>query len=477
MYKPLPAAIALALALATSAARADTASDIAALRSEMDALRASYEARLQALEQRLKSAEAQIAAPASTSTPANAAAPPAPIAARAASTAAPTPATATAATAGAPASAGSFNPSMSLILSGLYAHTSRDPKSYAITGFPLPGDAEIGPGTRGFSLAETELGFAASIDPWLRGAASISIAPDNSVSVEEAYVQTTSLGNGLSLKAGRFFSNVGYLNPQHAHTWDFVDNPLAYQAMLGTQYGDDGLQASWLAPIDQYLELGLEVGRGRSFPGGDDSRNGAGMVAVTAHTGGDIGDSSSWRAGVSMLGAKAKGQGLVSLDPSGNAVNSVFDGRTKVFVVDAIWKWAPNGNATRTNFKLQGEYLRSTRSGTLAYDVDNAGPVGDYRVVQSGWYVQGIYQFMPRWRVGLRTEQVDPGSPEFDAGTGLLASDYRPRKNSLMLDFSPSEFSRVRLQLAQDKARQGSADTQFFVQYQMSLGAHGAHGY
>jgi len=477
MHKPLPAAIALALALATSAARADPASDIAALRGEMDALRASYEARLQALEQRLKSAEAQIAAPASTSTPANAAAPPASIAAPAAPTAAPTPATATAATAGAPASAGSFNPSMSLILSGLYAHASRDPKRYAITGFPLPGDAEIGPGTRGFSLAETELGFAASIDPWLRGAASISIAPDNSVSVEEAYVQTTSLGNGLSLKAGRFFSNVGYLNPHHAHTWDFVDNPLAYQAMLGTQYGDDGLQASWLAPIDQYLELGLEVGRGRSFPGGDDSRNGAGMVAVTAHTGGDIGDSSSWRAGVSMLGAKAKGQGLVSLDPSGNAVNSVFDGRTKVFVVDAIWKWAPNGNATRTNFKLQGEYLRSTRSGTLAYDVDNAGPVGDYRVVQSGWYVQGIYQFMPRWRVGLRTEQVDPGSPEFDAGTGLLASDYRPRKNSLMLDFSPSEFSRVRLQLAQDKARQGSADTQFFVQYQMSLGAHGAHGY
>ena len=477
MHKPLPAAIALALALATSAARADPASDIAALRGEMDALRASYEARLQALEQRLKSAEAQIAAPASASTPANAAAPPAPIAAPAASTAAPTPATATAATAGAPASAGSFNPSMSLILSGLYAHTSRDPKRYAITAFPLPGDAEIGPGTRGFSLAETELGFAASIDPWLRGAASISIAPDNSVSVEEAYVQTTSLGNGLSLKAGRFFSNVGYLNPQHAHTWDFVDNPLAYQAMLGTQYGDDGLQASWLAPIDQYLELGLEVGRGRSFPGGDDSRNGAGMVAVTAHTGGDIGDSSSWRAGVSMLGAKAKGQGLVALDPSGNPVNSVFQGRTKVWVADAVWKWAPNGNATRTNFKLQGEYLRSTRSGTLAYDVDNAGPVGDYRVVQSGWYVQGIYQFMPRWRVGLRTEQVDPGSPEFDAGTGLLASNYRPRKNSLMLDFSPSEFSRVRLQLARDQARFGITDNQLMLQYQMSLGAHGAHGY
>jgi len=463
MSKPLLAAFAFALAFPTTAARADPASDLAALRTEMDALRSSYEARLQALEQRLKEAEASMARSAS-------APPPAP--AVAAATPPPGPSAG-----GASGGAAAFNPAMSLILSGLYTNTSRDPKRYAITGFPLPGDAEIGPGTRGFSLAETELGFSASVDPWFRGAASISVSPDNSVSVEEAYVQTTALGNGVSLKAGRFLSNVGYLNPKHAHTWDFVDNPLAYQAMLGTQYGDDGVQVSWLAPIDAYLELGVEVGRGRTYPGGDNGGNGAGMAAVTLHTGGDIGDSSNWRAGVSFLSAKANDQGLASLDASGSSVNSVFNGRTRVWVADAVWKWAPNGNATRTHFTLQGEYLRSTRSGTLAYDVDGAGPVADYRVVQSGWYVQGIYQFMPRWRIGLRTERLDPGSPEFGADAALLATDFRPRKNSLMLDWSPSEFSRVRLQLAQDKARQGGADTQFFVQYQMSLGAHGAHGY
>ena len=46
-----------------------------------------------------------------------------------------------------------------------------------------------------------------------------------------------------------------------------------------------------------------------------------------------------------------------------------------------------------------------------------------------------------------------------------------------MLDFSPSEFSRVRLQVARDQAREGVTDNQLFLQYQMSLGAHGAHGY
>ncbi|HJV63390.1 MAG TPA: hypothetical protein VJ743_20745, partial [Albitalea sp.] len=227
MHKLLPASLALALATPFGA-RADTASDIQALRHEIEVMRADYEARLQSLEQRLKAAQAATTA-AAPAEPSPAAAPTA-----AAVPAAPEPAPAPVAVAatGAAGGANAFNPAMSLILSGLYTHTSQDPARYAIGGFQLPAGGEAGPGTRGLSLAESELGFAANIDPWLRGAANISLHPDDSVSVEEAYVQTTALGHGLGLKAGRFFSGVGYLNPQHAHTWDFVDNPLAYQAML-----------------------------------------------------------------------------------------------------------------------------------------------------------------------------------------------------------------------------------------------------
>ena len=474
------AAVVAALLLPMSA-HADDAADVAALRKDVEALRADYEARLRALEQRLKSAEAALAAApvaATSASQASAVAPrasaAAPPPAVAAPTAAATPAVATAGAGG----ANSFNPAVSLILSGLYAHTSHDPATYAIRGFPLPADAQIGPGTRGFSLAETELGLAASIDPWLRGQAAISFAADNSVEVEEAFVQTTALGNGLALKAGRFFSGIGYLNPQHSHTWDFVDAPLAYQAMLGTQVGDDGLQLTWLPPIDQYVELGLEVGRGRSFPGSDTNRNGPGMVALTAHAGGDIGESHSWRAGVSLLDAKASGQGLVATDGAGNRFAQSFSGSTRVWIADAVWKWAPNGNALRTNFKLQAEYAQSTRRGDLVHDVGGADLASTYSVRQSGWYVQGVYQFMPRWRVGARFEGLDPGTPDYGANNGLIALPTdRSRKDSLMVDFNPSEFSRVRVQLARDRAREGGADTQWFVQYQMSLGAHGAHSY
>ena len=298
------------------------------------------------------------------------------------------------------------------------------------------------------------------------------------MSVEEAFLQTTALSNGFSLKAGRFFSGVGYLNEQHSHTWDFVDNPLAYQAMLGTQYGDDGLQLRWLAPTDQFIELGAELGRGRSFPGSDTGHNGAGMASVFAHVGGDVGDSHSWRAGASWLRALATDQTLTMDDAAGSTVRNAFTGKTQVAVLDGVWKWAPGGNATRTSFKLQGEYLRSRRDGSLSYDLDHGGSTDAWTGAQSGWYVQGIYQFLPGWRAGLRTERLNIGGQNYGANQAALAiGGAAPTKQTLMLDYSASEFSRVRLQFALDKTREGQADRQIQLQYQMSLGAHGAHSY
>ena len=114
-----------------------------------------------------------------------------------------------------------------------------------------------------------------------------------------------------------------------------------------------------------------------------------------------------------------------------------------------------------------------------SYDINATSlgkSAGSYSAVQSGWYVQGIYQFAPYWRVGLRTERLDSGAIDYGVNNAyLLRPDYVPVRNALMLDFNPSEFSRIRLQFAQDKLRQGETDNQIFLQYQMSLGAHGAH--
>jgi hypothetical protein len=43
-----------------------------------------------------------------------------------------------------------------------------------------------------------------------------------------------------------------------------------------------------------------------------------------------------------------------------------------------------------------------------------------------------------------------------------------------MIEWSPSEFSRLRMQFVDDRVLDES-DSQFLLQYIMSVGAHGAH--
>ena len=107
------------------------------------------------------------------------------------------------------------------------------------------------------------------------------------------------------------------------------------------------------------------------------------------------------------------------------------------------------------------------------------GPTAEgFTVKQYGWYVKGVYQFHPEWRVGLRYDQLDEGT--WDAGpvataNGVVRPDFTPRRYSAMIDWNPSEFSRIRLQVNQDKSQQGFTDNVIFLQYIFSMGTHGAH--
>jgi len=297
----LPAVFAAALLSLPACAATDD--DLAQIREQIRQLKETYEARINALEARVKEAEARAAAVAN-------APPPTPPAAPAAE--APPP-VAAAPSAASPASGiAAFNPAISVVLQGRYANFSQDPGTYTLSGFQTGGDASLG--HRGFSLSESELAISANVDDKFAGNLIVSLAPDNSVSVEEAYGFMPSLGNGLVPRFGRFFSGIGYLNEQHQHVWDFVDAPLAYQAFLGGQFTQDGVQAKWVAPTDVFLEFGAELGSGDSFPGTSRNRNGANAKAAYVHAGGDIGDSNSWRAGVSYLHTSAGDRTAQQLD-------------------------------------------------------------------------------------------------------------------------------------------------------------------
>jgi hypothetical protein len=463
----VPAAFAVAALLSAPAAWAATDNELAEIREQMRQLRESYEARLTALEARLREAEANAARAAAAA--ANAP-PPAPNAA-AALPRLPAP------TGAAPASGiAAFNPAISAVLQGRYANLSQDPDRYAIAGFQQTPDT--GPGKRGLSLSESELAISANVDDKFAANLIVSLSPDNSVEVEEAYGFMPSLPNGVVPKFGRFFSGIGYLNEQHQHVWDFIDAPLAYQAFLGGQLAQDGVQLKWVAPTETFVELGAEIGNGVNFPGNDRDRNGAGAASIFAHVGGDVGASNSWRAGLSYLTARPRGRISTQLDTAGNLADLAFSGSSHLAIADFVWKYAPNGNAQQTNFKLQGEYFHRREHGDLTYDPNAALGVPNsdaYSARQGGWYLQGVWQFMPLWRFGARYDRLDPGHPEYGSNADLLDIGFHPDRVTAMVDYTPSEFSRFRIQFANDRTRPGVTDHEFFLQYILTLGAHGAH--
>src|SRR3954467_12399465 len=323
-FRPVAALFALSMLPVV----AEAADDVSALRAELQALKNEYGARVDALEARIQQLEAAPAVPAPELPPE------------------------------APASkssggASAFNPAISLILGGSYTSTSRDPGDWNIAGFP-PSGGEVGPGERSFNLGESELTFAASIDPYFSGVLTAAITGDNEIGVEEAYFRTPALHNGLTIKGGRFFSGFGYLNEVHAHAWDFVDQPLVYQAMFGGQYQQNGLQMKWRAPTDLFLEFGAEVGNGDGFPATRLQKNGFNGGTLFAHLGGDLGDYTSWRAGASWLTQRAAGREGGMEDPDGFPLFEQFTGDSDTWVVDGVLKWAPT---PRRQLKVQGEYM------------------------------------------------------------------------------------------------------------------------
>ena len=460
---------------------AATDDDLKDLREQVRQLKDLYDKKITELENRLKQAEQAAGQARSTASAAQTAAVQA--VAKATEQASIPPA-APARSAG----EGAFNPGISAILNGVYGNLSQNPANYRINGF-APTMGEVAPPNRGLSLGESEIAFSANIDRHFRGTLIAALTPEDSVSVEEANIQTLGLSNGFTLKAGRFFSSVGYQNEIHAHAWDFTDMPLANKVFLGNQLAEDGFQVKWIAPTDLYVDVGLEFGRGRKFPGGPDGgrmKNGFGSSNLFAHLGGDWGTGAAWRIGLSHLRTRVHDRALNDVDSTGTGVTNTIGAASRLWVLDGVLKWSPHGNASSTSFKLQGEYFRRTEDGQLTYDTAAASlgtQSGSYLSKQSGWYLQGVYQFQPEWRVGYRYDRLDSGT----TGLGLVASgaltaadfpilaNYRPIRNTMMLDWSASEFSRVRLQFARDRARTGAADNQLFLQYIISMGAHGGH--
>ena len=482
--------------LAAPPAQAETATQLA---DEIQALRSEYEERIRALEKQLDEIRAQSTAPPAVAAPA-AAAP--------------------------PTTDNAFNPALGVTLDGRAASFSADDSD--IPGFRIGHHGERG--SEGLSLGHSEVTLSSNVDDKFHGAFTLGIGAhpgeETELDLEEAYIRTlpgAGLPDGLRIKAGRALWTLGYLNELHAHADDFADRPLPYRVYVDNHWNDDGVELSWVLPTAFYSEVGGGLFRGDDLPFGG-SKNGLGAVSAWARVGGDIGANSAWRIGAYLLDGESRSRAGGGHDHGGDAhghdddheddehgedehadehgedehgedehadeheehdehgedeheafahadflTGGTFTGDGRLWAADIRYTWAPTGNPRHSEVILQGEYFRLKEEGVYVLTEEDEMHSERLDGSSDGWYVQAVYKFLPRWRVGARYARLEPPKSAEIA--------HSPYAIGIMGDWTNSEFGRIRLQYNREAFADGDHDDQFILQYVMSLGAHAAHAF
>ena len=509
-----------ALLIATPAGATANA-EIAELRAMLNQMKAQYESRIGELETRLANAEQEAAR-----------------ALRQSDAAAPDPAesrpmtapTVTAANTGEPTrtafgslgSGTAFNPRIAVILNGNYYQDDIDGQGATLVGeaYTPPGgghahaeeDGHVhGMTENGFNFQEAELSFSATVDPYFDAALYLSIDGDGNLDLEEGWFQTRALPYGLRVKGGKFLSDFGYINRQHPHQWDFVDQNLPYLNLLGDHgINDTGLQLTWLPPLPVYSLVGMEALQGNQevfgvTVSGDeqqalnlgDTRDGPRLWTAFAKVAPEIGLNHALQLGVSY--AHADQQQLVQthmhledlvdgdalhadehrIDDAVAALHETgLAGDADLWGVDLVYKYDAGGAHGKGDFKLQSEYLRRIMDLDVRASA-HADEIGTRRTdTTDGLYAQALYGFAPKWTAGLRYDVLGLTNQS----SGVVNESFGASDRwTLDLTWNLSEFSRFRAQYAYNdiltEPGQRERFNAFYLQFLVSMGSHGAHGF
>ena len=294
--------------------------------------------------------------------------------------------------------------------------------------------------------------------------------------VEEAWLETTRLPGGLQVRAGRFASQIGYLNQQHPHADDFVERPLLYRAFFGGHWNDDGLRLNWTAPTPVYLMLGLETLRGKRLV--QEAVPLSRRLAVTTFvlkTGADLGRSHSWQLGLSHVRntREAVTEDHEEDGPHGmhdhehdhaHAHGAQFSGR-RTWMIDAVWKWAPGGND-------RGQQVRAVFEAARISGINRFATSKDRHESNA---LALVWRLRPSWEVGARADWLRVRAPHGEHFHGALL-----RERTLMLAWKPSHMQSLRLQVTGQRDAvefENPARRAWQLQYVLAFGAHGAHAF
>jgi hypothetical protein len=319
------------------------------------------------------------------------------------------------------------------------------------------------PNTNGFNFQQLELSVRSVVDPYFRFDSYIVFALTG-VEIEEVYVTTLDLPANLQVRAGQFLTRFGRINPTHPHSWDFADQTFAIGRVFGGE-GNRGLgiETSWLSPLPWYVELVGSVtdasgeGTARSFLGGG---GGSVVSPLDFQFTGVVKQFFPLSDDLSLLWGLSSAAGP-------NATG--YRNYTNVFGTDLYLKYRPTTVASDTILSLQAELLYRRRQ------------VPDDLLSDYNGYAQVLWRFSKRWATAARYEfgtaardqdgriANDPLDPEW--------TDMRQRI-SASVTFWPTEFSRLRLQAATDRAGwRDERDYSAFLTLEAVVGAHGAHSF
>lgn len=354
------------------------------------------------------------------------------------------------------------NPNISLIVNTfLY---SSNIKGSGLPGRGIPGFTNIGiENGKGFNLDAAELFIFAPVDPYFNLYADIPVT-ESGAEVEEAYFVTASLPEGLQAKGGKFKSGFSRINSQHPHAWDFADTPLVYRAFIGGEgLTEKGAQLTYLPQFPFYAQLGVEVLQGENpVLFGPDAGSGPHAYGAFAKASFDLGDYSTVLFGPSAITGKTKTASI--------ADDTWFAGSSTLYDFELTYKWKPTRDRSLT---LQGEYMLRDQKGDLTDTVLNT--VNTLKRSQDGAYLQGMYRF-GRWGAGARYDILQIFKSEYVLSKADEGFGRRPWRATGDIEFSPTEFSRIRVQYNYDRSgRDGRTNNEVFLQFIMGIGAHAAH--
>ncbi len=375
----------------------------------------------------------------------------------------------------------------------------------------------------GLNFRSAELSLHGRYGGWLEGRFNYATDGRNGA-LEELWLKGTHAASGLSIKGGKFLSDIGWQNRLHPHAWDFVDQALPYQMLFAGGLSGNGAQVNWSLPAQGF---GLTLGTEALTSGNEAVAATLGPVSDYHTTSGKtvsipfkekgawpsiwtgfakasipIADQHQFFVGASYVHGRLH-QELHTYHPGINDADHALQGDTDTFGASLAYHYQAHGQEGAGDLRVEAEYFYQRKDLLLNYHETKPWNIGQPRVLNvDSYYVQALYGLAPRWTVGLRYDVAGNIQEALRSGSPLHCSPpYQskpcPRQDSqfdglsrlsAVLSWQIDDRQKLRLQLskarvpvAEDINGDGRSDairknfTQAFLQYQVAFGAPVLH--